>query len=39
MNAAPQDEFYFSRATHTIINDGNADKLRAAAIDILDKAK
>ena len=39
MNAAPADEFYSSRATYTIINDGDADKLRAAANDILVKAK
>ena len=35
MNAAPADEFYSSRATHTIINDGDADKLREAAKNIL----
>ena len=39
MNAAPQDEFYSSRATVTVINDGDADKLRAAAKDILGKTK
>ncbi len=39
MNAAPADEFYSSRATYTVINDGDADKLRAAANDILGKAK
>ena len=39
MNAAPADEFYFSRATYTVINDGDADKLRAAANDIFIKAK
>lgn len=39
MNAAPDDEFYSSRATYTVINDGDADKLRAAANDILIKAK
>lgn len=39
MNAAPADEFYSSRATYTVINDGDADKLRAAANDILVKAK
>ena len=35
MNAAPADEFYSSRATYTVINDGYADKLRAAAKNIL----
>ena len=35
MNAAPADEFYSSRATYTVINDGDADKLRAAAKNIL----
>ena len=35
MNAAPADEFYSSRATYTIINDGDADKLREAAKNIL----
>lgn len=39
MNAAPADEFYSSRATYTIINDGDADKLRSAANDIFNKAK
>lgn len=39
MNAAPADEFYSSRATYTVINDGDSDKLRAAAIEILNKAK
>lgn len=39
MNAAPADEFYSSRATYTVINDGDADKLRAAANDIFYKAK
>ncbi len=39
MNAAPADEFYSSRATYTVINDGDADKLRAAANDIFHKAK
>ena len=39
MNAAPADEFYSSRATYTVINDGDADKLRTAANDILVKAK
>ena len=35
MNAAPADEFYSSRATYTVINDGDPDKLRAAAKNIL----
>ena len=35
MNAAHADEFYSSRATYTIINDGDADKLRTAAKNIL----
>lgn len=35
MNAAPSDEFYSSRATYTVINDGDADKLRTAAKNIL----
>lgn len=35
MNAAPADEFYSSRATYTVINDGDADKLRTAAKNIL----
>lgn len=39
MNAAPADEFYSSRATYTVINDGDADKLRAAANNIFNKAK
>lgn len=39
MNAAPADEFYSSRATYTVINDGDADKLRTAANDIFNKAK
>lgn len=39
MNAAPADEFYSSRATYTVINDGDSGKLRAAAIEILNKAK
>ena len=38
MNAAPSDEFYSSRATLTVINDGNTDKLRDAAADIFNKA-
>ena len=39
MNAAPADKFYSSRATYTVINDGDADKLRTAAKDILGKTK
>ncbi len=39
MNAAPADEFYSSRATYTVINDGDSDKLRTAAKDILGKTK
>lgn len=39
MNAAPADDFYSSRATYTVINDGDADKLRAAANDIFNKTK
>ncbi len=39
MNAAPKDDFYSSRATCTVINDGDTDKLRAAANDIFNKAK
>ena len=35
MNAAPADEFYSSRATYTVINDGDPDKLRATAKNIL----
>ena len=35
MNAAPADEFYSSRATYTFINDGDADKLRESAKNIL----
>lgn len=35
MNAAPSDEFYSSRATYTVINDGDAEKLRAEAEKIL----
>lgn len=35
MNAAPSDEFYSSRATITVINDGDAEKLRADAEKIL----
>lgn len=39
MAAAPSDEFYSSRANVTVINDGNADKLRAAAQKILNLIK
>ena len=39
MNAAPRDEFYSSRATVTVINDGDADKLLSAAQDIFNKTK
>lgn len=39
MAAAPADEFYSSRATHTVINDGDAEKLRAAAYKILNEIK
>lgn len=39
MAAAPADEFYSSRATHTVINDGDAGKLRAAAYKILNEIK
>ena len=39
MNAAPSDEFYSSRATVTVINDGDADKLLSAAQDIFNKTK
>ncbi len=39
MAAAPGDEFYSSRATYTVTNDGNEDKLRAAAYRILDEIK
>lgn len=35
MAAAPSDEFYSSRANITVINDGDADKLRFAAEKIL----
>lgn len=35
MAAAPSDEFYSSRANITVINDGDADKLRAEAEKIL----
>ena len=39
MAAAPSDDFYSSRATFTVINDGNPDKLRSAAQKILNKIK
>lgn len=39
MNAAPKDEFYSSRATYTIINDGDAENLRTAAKEIFDRIK
>ena len=35
MAAAPADKFYSSRATYTVINDGDAEKLRAEAEKIL----
>ena len=35
MAAAPSDEFYSSRANITVINDGDAEKLRAEATKIL----
>ena len=35
MAAAPSDEFYSTRANITVINDGDADKLRAEAEKIL----
>ena len=35
MAAAPADEFYSSRATYTVINDGDAEKLRIEAEKIL----
>lgn len=35
INAAPQDDFYSSRATYTVVNDGDAEGLRAAAERIL----
>ena len=38
MNAAPSDEFYSSRATYTVINDGDAEKLRNEAEKILREA-
>ncbi len=39
MAAAPSDEFYSSRASVTVINNGNADKLRTAAQKILNEIK
>lgn len=39
MAAAPSDDFYSSRATLTVINDGDAEKLRTAAQRILDEIK
>lgn len=39
MAAAPSDIFYSSRATYTVINDGDADKLRDAAQKILNEIK
>ena len=39
MNAAPADDFYSSRATYTVTNDGDADKLRSAAKEIFNKTK
>lgn len=39
MAAAPNDDFYSSRANYTVINDGDSDKLRAAAYKILDEIK
>ena len=39
MAAAPSDEFYSSRATVTVINDGNADNLKTAAHNILNGIK
>ena len=39
MAAAPADDFYSSRATYTVINDGDSEKLRAAAYRILDEIK
>lgn len=38
MAAAPADEFYSSRADYTVINDGDAEKLRAKAEKILREA-
>ena len=39
MKAAPADVFYSSRATYTIINDGDAEKLRHDAERILREAR
>ena len=39
MAAAPSDEFYSSRADITVINDGDEEKLRAAAREIIGKIK
>lgn len=38
MAAAPADEFYSSRADYTVINDGDAEKLRIEAEKILREA-
>lgn len=37
MAAAPEDSFYSSRTTVTIINDGNGQKLRQAAENFIEK--
>lgn len=39
MAAAPSDEFYSSRANVTVVNNGDEDKLRAAAQKILNLIK
>ena len=39
MAAAPSDEFYSSRASLTVINNGDSDKLSAAAMKILNEIK
>jgi hypothetical protein len=39
MAAAPSDEFYSSRADITVINDGDEEKLRTAAREIIGKIK
>ena len=39
MKAAPNDEFYSSRATITVINNGDTEKLLSTARDIFNKAK
>lgn len=39
MAAAPNDDYYSSRATFTVINDGDSEKLREAAYRILDEIK